>query len=178
MPGYTAFSFKATSMRPGRGGRLVVRGTVTFTVARGARGAPRSLSDAIDLLQERGYKVGVRLKRGQALEGRGFRGDFGQLAEPDRAVTAELRKTFGEDSGERWHGFLAKGPIKLRPRRSGRTSISFDTTFTVTGVASDPQLVPVVHTYGTSAFRRHYVLGVRILTRSGVLPEVEVRAVR
>jgi hypothetical protein len=84
---------------------------------------------------------------------------------------------FGEDSGERWHGFLAKGPIKLTPRRSGRDTISFNTAFTLTGVASELQLVPFVYTYGDLSFRTHYMLGVRVLTRGQVLPEVEVRAV-
>ena len=177
MPGYEAFAFKPRSMRPGRGGRLEVRGTVSFTISPGGRGGPRNVSDAIARSEQRGYKMGVRLMRGQSIDGRAFSGGAGQSAMPDRGVTAELRKTFGEDSGERWHGFLAKGPIKVRPQRSGRNTYTFDTAFTVTGLASEPQFVPFVYTYADMRFQTHYMLGVRILTRGGLLPEVEVRAV-
>lgn len=171
MPGYVEFAFRTTSARF-TAGRLTVHGTASFTV--GGRG---KLASALTALQQRGYKVGIRLKRGQEFQRRGFLGDFGTLTlRRDAGVTRELRRTFGEASGDKWVGFVADPPLRLKPRGRGRT-FSFDTAFTLTNFRAEPQLLVLVYTYRDVAFSRHYLLGVRILTKGRPLAEARIRAV-
>ncbi len=173
MPGFTAFSFKVVSTRS-RGNRLTTNGTVTFTAGGGGRRRTQQLL----VLRQRGYKVGVRLKRGQRIARRGFRGDFGNVPlREDRAVTAELVRIFGQDAGEKWVGFVADPPLSIRPRRGRGNTISVDTRFTLTNFRSEPQFLPVVYAFGDQSFARHYILGVRVLTRRPPFAEVHVRAV-
>jgi len=175
MPGYVAFSFKVDRARFSRG-RLITNGTVSFIVSKDRR---NRISQALQALSKHGYKLGIRIKRGQEIERRGFRGDFGRLElRQDRKVTRELIQTFGQDAGERWVGFKAEGnQLRLKPKRGEGNTMSFATSFALTNFRSEPQILPVVYGYSHQSFREHYILGVRILTKKRPFAEVHVRAV-
>lgn len=117
------------------------------------------------VLARHGFKIGIKLKTFQTVPKFSFQGTRSELILiPDEAVTRELRRTFGVDSGEKWIGFVSPPGGQRKPTIVAQDRLCYQYTLVVRPVRKKPQPVPMIVALRDKPFRQHYLLDVRILT--------------
>lgn len=130
----------------------------------GPNGRNRARKAYLQVVRDREFKIGVRIKPGQQVT-LSFRGTSGWFTmAQDVAVTEDLTESFGAGPHDQWIGLVPNGAVR-KPAVEEGLHLCYKYRMTVTAVEPMPQLVPVVVTYGgPTSFANHYLLDVRIFT--------------
>jgi hypothetical protein len=151
-------------------GRYTLKGTWAYRLG-GKRPArtkreSQNLGDAhLDAVARHGYKIGIKLKRAQAVEQFSFRGTKGDVVlATDDAVSRELAEAFGADADEQWVGLVPPAGTQRKPSFPAPGVVAYGYTLVVSGVQHEPQALIVVVTHHDAAFRRHYLMHVQVVS--------------
>jgi hypothetical protein len=144
----------------------------------GASGRNRARQAYLQAVKDNGFKVGVKVKAGQAVL-LSFLGTSGWIdLTPNLNITNDLTGAFGADPGEQWIGLApAPGAVRKAVSQTG-LHICYKYKMTVTAVGKMPQVVPVVVTYAQVSFADHYLMDVRIVTESPKKIKTVVSAIK
>ena len=170
MPGFEGSSSENTSSSQDTGNQLTIKGWWCFSVKTRKLLNTKSKrkqqqDDYLKNMDERGYKIGVKIESDQQIVQLSFGGTKGEvLLQPDPTVTQELETALGSHSGEKWVGLVPPPGARRRHKFRLATMICYPFTLTIKPVTHLPQVVPVVLTYANVAFAQHYLLHVKILT--------------
>lgn len=150
------------------GGDITIEGRWCYnlkTKLSGASGRERARKAYLQAVQERGFKIGVKVRQGQQVT-LSFRGSSGWIVlAQDADVTQDLIESFGADAPDQWIGLVPPVGAARKPVVQKGLHVCFKYRMTLTAVGAMPQLVPVVVTYaGPASFAQHYLLDVRIFT--------------
>lgn len=151
-------------------GRYSVKGTWAYRL--GGKVPPRTkresgkLADAhIQGVAKRGFKLGVKIKRGQMIELFSFRGTRGDVVlAADDAVSRELADAFGADAHEHWVGLVPTAGSQRKPSFPSLGVVTYSYKLVVSGIEHEPQALIVVATHQDTSFRQHYLMHVQLLS--------------
>lgn len=170
MPGYEGSSSETTSADRDRDNRVTIKGKLCFIYRIDGRRDPASMNkeqeEYLAMMERRGYKVGVRIRRDQRLELFAFAGRTGDVVlGPDERVSQELTRAFPCETDEYWIGLLPpKGAVRIAEFPQGEfLVVCYMFTIVVTNVRCMPQPVILVLTHEDDSFASHHLMHVLIL---------------
>jgi hypothetical protein len=151
-------------------GRYTVAGTWAYRL--GGRHPPRTKREAqkyadahLQGVAKRGFKLGMKIKRGQTVELFSFRGTRGDVVlAADDAVSRDLADAFGADAHERWIGLVPTAGSQRKPTFPEVGVVAYSYKLVVSGVEHEPQALIVVATHQDTNFRQHYLMHVQFLS--------------
>lgn len=179
---YQGASWIATSQRDGEA--IVLKGTWSFiTRPRAPLRTPSQRAayqkEYLERMATQGYKIGVRIRAGQAVEQFVFRGRRRPVVlVPDAEVSAELAAAFPVDASEQWVGLVPPADEKRRYTFPEPTRIAYPFTVRISPVHLEPQLLPIVLTHSRVAFAQHYLLDVFVLSSNIAKMELRLDALK
>jgi hypothetical protein len=161
-----------TTTRVTTNGRGVYTLAGTWAYALGGRRPVRTKTESrrygdahLEAVAKRGYKLGVKLKRSQAVEHFSFRGGKGGVVlAVDDEVSRELDEAFGADREDKWVGLVPPPGSRRRADFSEVGAVAYGFRCVVSGVQHEPQALVFLVTHRDVPFRQHYVMHVQFLT--------------
>src|SRR5262245_50421595 len=146
--------------------------TGTWAYALGNRRPPRTKRESqrfgaahLEAVGKRGYKLGIKVKRGQRVEHFSFRGTRGAVVlTVDADVTRELVEAFGVGADEQWVGLVPPPRTQRRASFAEPGLVTYSYKLVVSGVEHEPHAIVVLVTHRDVPFRQHYVMHVQFLT--------------
>jgi hypothetical protein len=146
------FSVDDRSVAPYGKDGLSVKGVVSYTLA-GTWDAT-SMSDYVGQWDQKSYKIGLRIQRGQTVRVAYRAHDDSEIVlRKDLRVTAELEDFFGRKTGEEWIGLVPGSRVPRGHHFEAPNIVHFDLTLRITPATADSQMIPFVgrHLEGTFA---------------------------
>jgi len=162
-------------------GRYTLTGTWAYALGRkrpSTKGESQKLADAhLQAVATHGYKVGMKIKSGQAVERFSFRGTRGDvLLAADDTLSRELTEAFGADANETWVGLVPPAGKAREPSFPEPGVVAYGYTLVVSGVEHEPQALIVLVTHQDVSFRQHYLVHVPLLSTRPAQISVAVEA--
>jgi len=170
MPGFEGASSETTTVAHDSGNQLTVKGWWCFSVRtrkvlKTKAQRKKHQDEYLANMDQRGYKIGVKIKSGQEIVQFSFGGTKGEIMlSVAPGVTQELEGALGSDPGEKWVGLVPPPDGRRKHRFPVPTMVCYPFTLIIKPVTHMPQVVPVVLTYANVSFAQHYLLDVRILS--------------
>ncbi|MBI2527536.1 MAG: hypothetical protein HYV93_16315 [Candidatus Rokubacteria bacterium] len=147
---------------------LEVQGGVCWALAGPAAATEADLQSHLVTWDERGYKIGLLIKKGQRIERLAYArvGDGEVVLRPDPSLVSDLHKTLGTPAGAEWVGFVFSAG-RRKYTLLERNIVRFEVTLRITPAEPGPQLVPVVSRHLDGTFEQSYMPGLWVLPRAG-----------
>lgn len=168
MPGYEGSSSETDGTHNATNDTITIKGTLCFIFAPKEPAKPVDGAQYLKTMSEKGYKIGLRVKKDQRVERLAFAGTHGEVVlREDAKVTQELEQAFKCQGDERWVGLVppTPGERKADVRKDGqRLIVCYEFTLSVSNVKCRPQPVTMVLTYAKEPFAPHYLLHILILS--------------
>jgi len=146
------------------GGALAVEGAVRWTVRRPEQ---QSIEQFMAAWDDRGYKMGFLVLKGQRIESISYVGLDSPMVvlQPHPDSIPDLHATLGTPAGYEWLAFASKG--RRRFAMVEPNVVELQVGIRMTPVLADPQIIPVVSRHLDGRFAEAYMPGLWVLSAKG-----------